>query len=122
VIGFIAACGLGFVLLSPLAARPHYADRLDARGRDHSFGLLIGECIWKPPSPAAAIAAVLYFFGIGATASGEEFVHDFHVALNGQYRAAGYTEELASQEVLAFDECVASYTPDVKNDLQRRIR
>ena len=62
----------------------------------------------------AAIEAVLYFFGVGANTGGEEFVHEFRVMLKGQYVASGLTEELASQEVLAFDRCVASYD-DTKN-------
>jgi hypothetical protein len=114
---FAAVCGLGAFLLSPLAAPSQDASRGVARNRDRSFGLLIGGCIWKPPSPAAAVSAVLYFFGVGANTSGEDFVHDFHVLLKDQYLAAGLTEELASKEVLAFDQCVASYTPEnTEND------
>jgi hypothetical protein len=113
----LAACAAVSVAVAismrPLAA-PSYdaADRPDARALPHSFRLLIGDCIWRPPSATAAIGAVRYFFGIGASVSGEEFVHDFHVALQGQYLAAGLSDEEAGREVLAFDQCVASYVPD----------
>jgi hypothetical protein len=116
----VAACGVAAFLLPPLAASQD-GGRVDARSRDHGFGLLIGGCIWKPPSPAAAIEAVLYFFGIGVGTSGEAFVHDFHVLLKGQYLAAGFTEERASREVLAFDQCVASYVPEDQKKDDRRL-
>jgi hypothetical protein len=98
----------------PLAAPSNgVAGRPDARALPHSFRLLIGDCIWRPPSPTAAVGAVRYFFGMGATmGGGEEFVRNFHVALKGQYLAAGLSDEEAGREVLAFDQCVASYVPD----------
>ena len=101
------------ISMPPLAAPSRdAAGHPDLRALPHSFRLLIGDCIWRPPSPQAAVGAVLYFFGIGASASGEEFVHDFHATLKGQYLAAGFSEEEAGREVLAFDRCVASYVPD----------
>ncbi|HWB51453.1 MAG TPA: hypothetical protein VG651_20240 [Stellaceae bacterium] len=117
--GIAAAAGMACLaasVLLVLSIRPSAAPSSVAAGAareyPHSFRLLIGDCLWRPPSPAAAVGAVLYFFGVGASTGGEEFVYNFHVALAGQYRAAGFSDEQAVSEVRAFDQCVASYVPE----------
>ena len=107
----------GFSLVAAALSLLSFADLAEpsqaaAANAPHGFALVIGDCIWQPPSPAAAVAAVLYFFGVGATTGGEAYVHDFHLMLADQYVAAGQTEKQATEEVAKFDGCVASYVPE----------
>ena len=84
-----------------------------APARPTPFRLAIGDCMWTPPSAEAAVAATMYFFGVGAETDAT-FVTDFHLILMGQYRAAGKSTADAAREIARFDRCVDSYVPRVE--------
>ena len=77
----------------------------DAEMSNHlnSFAIIFGRCVWIPPSPMAALAALSLFYGIsirsGADAAGYE------ATIAGQYVSSGKTEAEAQQEIAALNAC-----------------
>jgi hypothetical protein len=77
----------------------------------NSFGLILGKCVWLPPSPKAALLMVAYFFGAvpGMPAS------VYETQIRAQYLAAGKTAAQADRAMSWLRGCVASYVVPAQN-------
>ena len=73
----------------------------------NSFAMVFGHCVWIPPSPKAALAALGLFFGIGINGEGD--IAAGEAILASQYVAAGKTPAQAQQEVASLNACFGTY-------------
>ena len=73
----------------------------------NSFAMIFGRCVWIPPSPKAALAALSLFYGIGI-GSGVDAA-GYEEAIAGQYVSGGKTEAEAQQEIAALNVCFGTY-------------
>jgi len=73
----------------------------------NSFAMIFGHCVWIPPSPKAALAALSLFFGIGIQGQPDISIGEGIVA--SQYVAAGKTKVEAQKEVDALNACFGTY-------------
>ena len=72
----------------------------------NSFALIIGKCVWIPPSPKAALAVMLYFFGAGDPGT---LPATYEAVIEQQLVSAGAAAAQAHKEMLWLDECFGSY-------------
>jgi len=79
----------------------------------NSFAMIFGHCVWIPPSPKAALAALSLFFGIGIQGQPDISVREEIVA--SQYVAAGKTKVQAQKEVDALNACFGTYEVPPEN-------
>ena len=79
----------------------------------HSLAMIFGHCVWIPPSPKAALAALSLFFGIGI--NGEPDVAAREAILASQYIAAGKTQIEAQKEVASLNDCFGTYEVPPEN-------
>jgi hypothetical protein len=84
----------------------------------NSFAMIFGHCVWIPPSPKAALAALSLFFGIGIQGQPDISIREEIVA--SQYVAAGKTAIEAKKEVDALNACFGTYevTPENRNHVE----
>lgn len=78
-----------------------------------SFAMDFSGCLWTPPSPAAALATLSYFYGIKIGITPEEYEE----AILNQLESAGRTPRQAVAEMKWLDGCFADYEtpPDKRN-------
>ena len=79
----------------------------------NSFAMIFGHCVWIPPSPKAALAALSLFFGIGIQGQPDISIREEIVA--SQYVAAGKTKVEAQKEVDALNACFGTYEVPPEN-------
>ena len=79
----------------------------------NSFAMIFGHCVWIPPSPKAALAALCLFYGIGI--GGEPDITASEKAIAQQYVATGKTQEEANSEVLWLNTCFGTYKAPPEN-------
>ena len=79
----------------------------------NSFAMIFGHCVWIPPSPKAALAVVVLFFGIGVTTQPE--IDASEAAIAQQYVASGKTQGEAQREIAALNACFATYEVPPQN-------
>lgn len=73
----------------------------------NSFAMIFGRCVWIPPSPKAALAALSLFYGVGIGSGAD--VAGYEAAIAGQYVSSGKTEAEAQQEIAALNACFGTY-------------
>src|SRR5689334_20640004 len=61
----------------------------------NSFAMIFGRCVWIPPSPMAALAALRLFYGVGISDGAD--AAGYEAAIAGQYASSGKTEAEAQQ-------------------------
>ena len=72
------------------------------------FAYLIGKCVWAPPSAKAALAFLVYFYGLDPSMT----IVDYEAVLQQQMVAAGMTADEAKAKMQWLDKCmVDAYTP-----------
>lgn len=76
----------------------------------NSFALIVGKCVWIPPSGKAALAFIMYLWG----ASGPGVtVQDYEALIIEQMVIAGETKDQAQDDMQWLNHCAASYVvPD----------
>jgi hypothetical protein len=79
----------------------------------NSFAMIFGHCVWIPPSPKAALAALSLFFGIGIQGQPDISIREEIVA--SEYVAGGKTQIEAQKEVAALNACFGSYEVPPEN-------
>jgi hypothetical protein len=79
----------------------------------NGFAMIFGHCVWIPPSPKAALAALSLFFGIGI--QGQPDISVREEVLASQYVAAGKTQGEAHKEVDALNSCFGTYDVPPEN-------
>jgi hypothetical protein len=62
----------------------------------NSFAMIFGRCVWIPPSPKAALAALSLFYGIGV--SGEPDITALQTIISDQYVSTGKSQSEADKE------------------------
>jgi hypothetical protein len=82
----------------------------------NSFAMIFGHCVWIPPSPKAALAALSLFFGIGI--NGEPDIAAHEAVLASQYVAGGKTAVEAQKEVDSLNACFGTYEIPPRNRRQ----
>jgi len=73
----------------------------------NSFAMIFGRCVWIPPSPKAALAALSLFYGAGVRSGAD--AAGYEAAIASQYVAGGKTEAEAQQEIAALKVCFGTY-------------
>jgi hypothetical protein len=93
----------------------------------NSFAMIFGHCVWIPPSPKAALAALSLFYGIGISTGPD--IADAEASIAGQFVAAGKSQSEADKEIAWLNSCFATYEvpPDKQNhprdaDADQRLR
>ena len=76
-------------------------------GRLNSFAMIFGRCVWIPPSPIAALAALRLFYGVGVSDAAD--AAGYEAAIAGQYVSSGKTEAEAQREIAALNACFGTY-------------
>lgn len=71
------------------------------------FAYIVGKCLWLPPSPKAALAFLVYFYGINPDFT----IVDYESVIKQQLVASGYTEQRADNEIKWLDKCMEMYDP-----------
>ena len=79
----------------------------------NSFAMIFGHCVWIPPSPKAALAALSLFFGIGINS--ESDIAAGEAILASQYVSAGKTQIEAQKEVDSLNTCFGTYEVPPEN-------
>ncbi|MGE0260645.1 MAG: hypothetical protein AB7H71_06375 [Alphaproteobacteria bacterium] len=79
----------------------------------NSFAMIFGHCVWIPPSPMAALAALHLFFGIDIHTNSEYLAAE--TAIAQQYVSAGKTEAAAKKAVADLNACFATYEVPPEN-------
>jgi hypothetical protein len=79
----------------------------------NGFAMIFGHCVWIPPSPKAALAALSLFFGIGI--NGEPDIAAREAILASQYVAGGKTPIEAQKEVASLNTCFGTYEVPPEN-------
>lgn len=64
----------------------------------YTFGLLLGKCLWHPPSGKAAVLAILWLFGQADPDVARE-------AMVQQYVSSGFDQSKAKDRVTALEAC-----------------
>jgi hypothetical protein len=80
-------------------------------GNLNSFAIIVGKCVWVPPSAKAAALFVAYFFGTVPGLLSEVYEHD----LAQQFVAAGMTAEGAGGELRWLNDCIGTYVVPPQN-------
>ncbi|HEX2151569.1 MAG TPA: hypothetical protein VHG31_06180, partial [Stellaceae bacterium] len=73
----------------------------------NSFAMIFGRCVWIPPSPMAALAALRLFYGVGIGSGAD--AAGYEAAIASQYVSSGKTEAEAQQEIVALNACFGTY-------------
>jgi len=73
----------------------------------NSFAMIFGRCVWIPPSPKAALAALKLFYGVGIGSGAD--AAGYEAAIASQYVSSGKTEAEAQQEIAALNVCFGTY-------------
>jgi hypothetical protein len=73
----------------------------------NSFAMIFGRCVWIPPSPMAALAALRLFYGVGISDGAD--AAGYEAAIAGQYVSSGKTEAEAQKEIAALNACFGTY-------------
>ena len=79
----------------------------------NSFAMIFGHCVWIPPSPKAALAALSLFFGNDVNT--EPDIAAGEAVLAAQYVAVGKTQTEAQKEVAALNACFGTYEVPPEN-------
>ena len=69
--------------------------------------MIFGRCVWIPPSPKAALAALSLFYGVGIGSGAD--VAGYEAAIAGQCVSSGKTEAEAQKEIAALNACLGTY-------------
>jgi hypothetical protein len=73
----------------------------------NSFAMIFGRCVWIPPSPKAALAALSLFYGVGISSGAD--AAGYEAAIASQYVSGGRTEAEAQKEIAALNACFGTY-------------
>jgi len=84
----------------------------------NSFAMIFGHCVWVPPSPKAALAALNLFYGLGI--GGEPDVAALEGSIAAQYVAAGESQAEADKEIVWLNACFATYEVPPENKNRQR--
>jgi hypothetical protein len=79
----------------------------------NSFAMIFGRCVWIPPSPKAALAALGLFFGIGINTEPDAI--DAEAVIANQYIVAGKSQSEAAEEVARLKGCFVTYEAPPEN-------
>jgi hypothetical protein len=63
----------------------------------NSFAFIIGKCVWLPPSPKAALAVLMLFYGLGDPGT---LPATYEAAIEAQMVSAGATVAQAHKEMV----------------------
>jgi hypothetical protein len=88
-------------------------DAPDVARHLNSFAMIFGRCVWIPPSPKAALAALSLFYGIGINTQPDIVAAEATIV--GQYIAAGKSQSDADKEVAWLNACFATYEVPPEN-------
>jgi hypothetical protein len=86
-------------------------------GNLNSFAIIVGKCVWVPPSAKAAFLFVAYFFGVVPDLAPEVYEHD----LTREFVVAGMTAKAARRELHWLNDCTATYVVPPQNMSGRSV-
>jgi hypothetical protein len=66
------------------------------------FAFMIGKCLWGPPSAKAALAFIVYFYGLNP----EFGTIEYETVIQQQMIAAGATADEAKAKMEWLDKCM----------------
>jgi len=84
----------------------------------NSFAMIFGRCVWIPPSPKAALAALSLFYGIGV--SGEPDITALQTIISDQYVSTGKSQSEADKEIVWLNDCFSTYDVPAENRNQQK--
>jgi hypothetical protein len=79
----------------------------------NSFAMIFGHCVWIPPSPKAALAALSLFYGIGINGGAD--IDKYEYAVASEYVSTGETKVQAQKQIDWLNACFASYEVPPQN-------
>lgn len=88
-------------------------DGSDVAHHLNSFAMIFGRCVWIPPSPKAALAALTLFYGVGITGNGD--IESLQADIADQYVARGKSQSDADTEINWLNTCFGTYETPPEN-------
>ena len=80
-------------------------------GNLNSFAIIVGKCVWVPPSAKAAVIFVTYFFGALPSITADIYEYN----LTQRFISAGMTTQEVEAELKRLNDCIGTYVVPPQN-------